>query len=116
VLRLWITLVENGEDKLTLALPPRASWMIGRDESMNELVLHEAGVSRLHARLVFQESRYVLQDVHSKAGTLVNDEKVEGLHELANGDVFTVGTSTFRCRLAEWSMADEDEHTETLLG
>ena len=116
MLRLWLTLVEEGADKITIALPPRASWMIGRDESMNELVVHAGTVSRLHARLVFQEDRYMLQDVHSKAGSYCNGEKVEGLRQLETGDIIRVGESEFRVKLDDWTMGEEDEHTETLMG
>lgn len=116
MLRLWLTVLDDGADRLTMALPPRGSWMVGRDESMNELVLHDAAVSRLHARLVFQEDRYMLQDVHSKAGSFVNGERVEGMVRLSDGDAVRFGRTELRVTLKEWTMAEEDEHTETLLG
>ena len=56
----------------------------------NEIVLDDSTVSRRHAQLQWRHGHYVLYDLGSRAGTLVNGQKVEEC-VLQAGDVFTLG-------------------------
>jgi pSer/pThr/pTyr-binding forkhead associated (FHA) protein len=66
--------------------------------SENDIVLDEKNVSRHHASLWVQNERLWIQDMESKNGVLVNDEKVE-TRELKNGDRIRIGLSVFRVGL-----------------
>lgn len=116
MLRLWLTIVEDDQDKITLAVPPEQSLMIGRDDSINELVFHSAAVSRIHCRLAHQNGRYAVHDVHSKAGTFLNGERVAGQAILADGDLIEIGPIKLRAALREWTHVDEDDSPPTLIG
>jgi S1-C subfamily serine protease len=48
-------------------------------------------VSARHAEIRALDGRYILQDLGSTNGTLVNGRRVRGLHELRDGDVITLG-------------------------
>ncbi len=61
---------------------------IGRSED-NDLVLESDSVSRLHARIVFEDNRFVLEDLNSRHGIRVNDVPVvpDEPRRLSHGDV-----------------------------
>jgi pSer/pThr/pTyr-binding forkhead associated (FHA) protein len=52
----------------------------------NNLILTYPTVSRFHARIKFEDEKFVLYDYGSKYGTFVNDEQVSR-KELDSGDV-----------------------------
>lgn len=73
----------------------RPVMRIGRD-ARNELVLEDDHVSRSHARIESRGKRWVLMDVGSTNGTLLNDRRLEGCVELAPGDRIKIGSSIFK--------------------
>jgi len=86
---------------------------IGR-KSENNIVLDEKNVSRKHAVIDKKEDLFVIQDLGSTGGTLVNGEKVDE-SEIHTGDVITIGNFTihFDSGLAddERTVYDADEKT-----
>ena len=63
---------------------------IGRDPS-NDIVINEAEVSRKHARLLFEDEVYVLEDLGSTNGTFVNGQRLMDPQELQSGDMILLG-------------------------
>lgn len=51
-----------------------------------DIVLDVGAVSRQHAKVSRAESQYVIEDLHSRNGTFVNDQRVSGPHVLRDGD------------------------------
>jgi hypothetical protein len=83
---------EAAQPPLVLAL----DWMhgddtlvVGRDPTC-DIVLADESVSREHARLVFRDGAWIIQDLDSTNGTLVNRERV-GRCQLAPGDRLQLG-------------------------
>jgi two-component system, cell cycle response regulator len=68
---------------------------IGRRND-SEVVLEEEGVSRAHARLEYLDGHWVLMDVGSLNGTLLNDELLTGTSRLRNGDRIKIGSVIFK--------------------
>ena len=66
---------------------------IGRSPSCN-LRLSDSTVSRTHARLSYANGSWFIQDLGSKAGTIVNATHVEAI-KLQHGDRIQLGESTF---------------------
>ena len=67
---------------------------IGRDEG-NDLVLPDASVSRLHARLMRTPAGYVLEDLDSTNGTFVEQQRVTR-RLLAGDETIRVGSFLFK--------------------
>jgi pSer/pThr/pTyr-binding forkhead associated (FHA) protein len=67
---------------------------IGRTEE-NDVVLYEQGVSRRHARISRQDGRYILEDLESANGTLLNGNKIQK-ETLNDGDRVGIGDVVFR--------------------
>ena len=67
----------------------QSEMLIGRHRGC-DLVLSELTVSRRHARLMFRDGRWILQDLESTNGTTVNGWRV-GRSELRPGDHLALG-------------------------
>lgn len=70
----------------------RAPFDVGRD-ARDGLTLHDAEVSRRHARVSAHDGVAYLEDLRSSNGTFVNERRVRQSVELQPGDVIDVGTS-----------------------
>lgn len=71
----------------------RGTTLLGRG-SNTEVRIADDGVSRHHARLRVETDRIYLEDLDSRNGTFVNGAKIDGAHELANGDKIQIGRTT----------------------
>jgi predicted component of type VI protein secretion system len=68
--------------------------LIGRAHDC-DVLLDGSNVSRLHARLSFRDGRWILRDLASTNGTVVNGTKV-GRCELRPGDELVIGSHRLR--------------------
>lgn len=64
---------------------------IGRTPD-NALQIHDTKASRRHTRVVRTGGAWFAEDLGSRNGTLVNDQKISRVR-LASGDVITIGTT-----------------------
>jgi DNA-binding winged helix-turn-helix (wHTH) protein len=60
--------------------------VLGRDDEA-DITLPERAVSRRHVRIYKEGDTYYITDLESRNGTWVNDQKLEGVHALKDGDV-----------------------------
>ena len=60
----------------------------------NDVVIDDVGVSRCHARLTWQGSQWLLEDLNSRNGTFVNGQRVAGPTWLRQGDQIGFGPDT----------------------
>ena len=65
---------------------------IGRTSSAT-LVVHDAQVSRLHARIDLSDGMFCVRDLDSRNGTLVNARPIDAPVALHVGDEIDVGTT-----------------------
>lgn len=63
---------------------------IGRDIN-NNIVINDAEVSRHHARLLPQAGSYMIEDLGSTNGTIVNGQRLMGPHLLRHGELVSIG-------------------------
>lgn len=70
-------------------------FTIGRSPDC-ELPISDSSVSRAHAKLVRGQAGYVVRDLESTNGTLVNEKLIEGDCPLRSGDTIRVGGFLFR--------------------
>jgi DNA-binding response OmpR family regulator len=84
-LLLWMD-DEEIKGRWSLARPVTA---IGRWED-NDVVVDDRWVSRYHARIHREGEQYILEDLGSKNGTLVNGHRIAGTTALTDGDQIQV--------------------------
>lgn len=81
---------------------------IGRVSNRNDLVLDDLAVSREHAAVRRQGEEFVLHDLKSANGTLVNGEWVDAPRVLKTGDVVSIGKTE-----CSFDMEEAPKKTET---
>ena len=91
MVQLLLTMVIDGNDQITYKLPVDTSAHLGRDPHGNELVLHDASVSRRHALLRPGISGFVVEDLGSKQGTFLNGHRIDAPNPVHSGDVLEIG-------------------------
>jgi predicted component of type VI protein secretion system len=106
----------GGRERLSIVLPDDSNPMIGRDEASNDIILYDARVSRIHARLVKRQERLVIQDLGSRIGTTVNGQTIEGERQLSSGDQIGIGSTTLRLQLIDWEYGESPDATIGLTG
>ncbi len=68
----------------------QSELLVGRHHECDVVLLGSTGVSRRHARLIFRDGNWVLQDLKSTNGTTVNGVRV-GRCEVRPGDLLELG-------------------------
>ncbi len=89
--------VTEGEGSGTVYELSKEQVTMGRATG-NDIVLGDPQVSRRHAMITRRPDSFLVADLHSTNGTLINGHKVEeGL--LDEGDILTLGSTNFRFTL-----------------
>jgi hypothetical protein len=84
--------------------PPGGPVVLGRSEDC-QVRLEDAGLSRVHARVLRVAGGYVVEDARSRNGTFLNDRRILAPAPLRDGDRLRLGNeTTFR-----FSLVDEAE-------
>lgn len=88
--------VEMGaEEGRQFRLRQKGSTWIGRDNSVNDIVLPGSSVSRRHSRIESDGTNFYVHDTGSTNGTFVNGQQVSTAM-LRNGDTLTIGNIVLR--------------------
>jgi Ca-activated chloride channel homolog len=80
-------------------LPLFSETQIGRTPT-NDVQINSAALSRQHARIVFVDDHFLLQDLGSTSGSLVNGVAVRSAR-LADGDIIELGDARFRFEIVK---------------
>ena len=89
-----LTITEGRERGQQIPIALRTTTL-GRKRG-NLIVLRDAKVSRRHAEIRLQDSTFVLQDLNSRNGTFVNDQRISTAVPLQPGDEIRVGDTVLR--------------------
>jgi hypothetical protein len=79
-----LVLQRGSEEGLTIPLE-RRTVLIGRSPDC-DLALDDRQVSRMHARILWRDDHYEIEDLHSKNGTHLNGRDVVSPQTLHDGD------------------------------
>lgn len=63
----------------------KPSIILGRDD-VCDIVLPERQISRQHIRITRQNDKFFVEDLESRNGTWLNGQRLQGSHELFDGD------------------------------
>jgi len=91
-----ITVIDAGAEQLSqMDYVIHEGLTIGRNQN-NTIILEDPFVSYEHACISRSRQDYILTDLNSTNGTLVNGKKVQGDIMLNSGDEIRMGAVTFR--------------------
>ena len=90
-MQAYLRVVSGPDAGRTFDLTEGVKLMIGRGEK-SDTRLADATVSRLHCELQWEGARFVLVDLGSVGGTLVDGKKIT-LHHLKHGEEFQIGAT-----------------------
>ncbi len=76
-------------------IPLRSGMTLGR-QSDNSIVLQDPFISIHHVRFFIRDGRYVIEDLGSTNGTLLNKERLEHKTYLKVNDLITLGSTVLR--------------------
>jgi len=91
--------VINGPDAGSVYRIEKPKVTIGRTGA--DLALNDSEISRAHAAVEIRDTTYLLEDLKSTNGTLVEGAKITGPTELQNHSEFQVGGSTLMLIVTE---------------
>ncbi len=98
-----ITLMSGPLDGKTLIFEAPATddelvLTVGRREGCSIVLNYDTQVSRLHARIVYdtRDTEFFLEDVDSRNGTFIGQNKVTGRVALDPGTLFRIGRTWMR--------------------
>lgn len=86
MLKLLLTL--KGKELKTLETD-KAEITIGRNAN-SDIQINNLGASKKHARIFRHDGKYILEDLHSTNGTLLNNESIITA-QLKSNDIVTIG-------------------------
>jgi predicted Ser/Thr protein kinase len=69
--------------------------LLGRLTIFDGALAPDHSISRRHARILRTGDGFAIQDEHSRNGTFVNGERIEGPHVLRTGDEVQLGATSF---------------------
>jgi two-component system, NtrC family, response regulator GlrR len=90
--KAWLVVHGGPQDGLMFRLRQNAIT-VGADSKLSDLVLKDETVSREHIRLRNEGGQFVLTDLASLNGTLVNNQSAQSCL-LMDGDVIKIGNTT----------------------
>jgi hypothetical protein len=76
----------------------RPEVSVGRQPG-SDLQLEDGAISARHARLAFHHGQWWAEDLHSRNGTFLNDERLTAALVLASGDELRFGGLSFRVEI-----------------
>jgi pSer/pThr/pTyr-binding forkhead associated (FHA) protein len=108
---LKILLTLKGKDLKTLDTD-KTEITIGRNEN-NDIQINNLGASKKHARIVKQNGQYIIEDLNSTNGTLLNNESIIKAR-LKSKDVVTIGKHNLFISIREGRDATMDVAEATI--
>ena len=91
--------VINGPDAGSVYRIEKPRVTIGRTGA--DLALSDSEISRNHAAVEIRDTTYMVEDLKSTNGTLIEGEKISGLTEIQNHSEFTIGGTTLMLIVTE---------------
>lgn len=94
----------------------RHSITIGRNPAQCEVAINAREISRRHARIIRESGEYLIKDLGSRSGTIVNGERIEDVRMLRDGDEIRLWSFVFRFEDAKVRVSgDQEGHGSTIL-
>ena len=101
--------IEAGRHAGVRVLLGTGSAVIGRSSKCALQLKKSAGVSRRHAKVVFEGGAFYLEDLESRNGTQLNGKHITGRLPLRDGDLITISEERIRYQGPSAPRDDDDD-------
>jgi pSer/pThr/pTyr-binding forkhead associated (FHA) protein len=112
--KLNVMIMSGFEDghMLEFQKPDLDAWIltIGRENSNDIFLEHDTFISRHHARLIWDDGRWILEDLLSTNGTFIEnaddflkDRQITQKVDLQDGQLFRIGRTWLMLETVKWS-------------
>jgi type III secretion system YscD/HrpQ family protein len=93
----WLLKVIGGPNNgAEFSMQSGSSYVIGTDPNACDVIFHDTSVSRQHARVTISENNTItIEDLKSRNGILIEEEKIQGRRSLETNTLVTLGTTSF---------------------
>jgi len=81
----------KNQPEVTVPLKFEEALTIGREKSESDIAVDDQHVSRSHCAFHYEDNRWLIRDLKSRNGTLVNGRKITEDLEISPGDRITIG-------------------------
>ena len=112
-MRARLAVLDGDARPTEVDLAPDRPISIGRSRDNTVVLPHDDQASRLHARLYFENGRWLLRDFGLN-GTRIDDARVNQVAELADGNEIRIGGVRFRFQLPEPSRSHSGARPSTV--
>ena len=112
-MRARLAVLDGDARPAEVELAPERAISIGRSRDNTVVLPHEDQASRLHARLYFENGRWLLRDFGLN-GTRIDDARVNQVAELADGNVIKIGGVQLRFQLSDPSRSNSGIRAATV--
>ena len=99
-------LIKLKDKELKTIETDKTQLTIGRNQN-NDIYINNLGISKKHARIIRQDDAYIIEDLGSTNGTLLNSKPVKKA-SLASDDIITIGKYSFSLLIDEARSATRD--------
>ncbi len=96
-------------DVLHVEAQPGTALIIGRREDSDVCLSYDNQVSREHAAILYDGTRFWLEDLRSTNGTFLEGTRITSKVELHPGQLFRVGRTWLRLEPTTMLVIDESE-------
>ena len=90
-------IINNGERQGEIIKLLPGEYIVGRDPSV-DIIFKSQTVSRRHAKIIGDDSRFYIEDLNSQNGTKLNNNIVDKLVEITDNSEITVGEIKMRVK------------------
>lgn len=106
--RWFLKVVSGPNSGAEFALQTGATYILGKDPHLCDIIFQDLSVSRQHARLTTTEAGVLIEDLGSRNGVLINGEATTGKLNVISQDLISLGTTAFL-------LIDKEATEETIL-
>ena len=105
----WLIKVLSGPNSgAEFTLKENNSYTLGTDPLHSDIIFQDRSISRQHAKLTLSNNILTLEDLNSRNGTYIQENRLEGSSPLEANQVITMGTTAF-------IVIDRESASETII-
>lgn len=88
-----LRVIRDGKAELAVPLLRNYPVRVGREEDSCDVVIYDPSISRVHARIFFENGSFYIEDLESRYGTYVNNTRITMQTPLTENAQIMIGST-----------------------